>query len=88
MDEHTDYSGRYAHRSCCVVGSPECKAPPAFADSYTRGTCFACGQPVCTDSGCSSRVQWYYHGIKRVCRNCQTDHRRTSKPEPRRARGE
>lgn len=85
MDEHTEYrdvevdcvvtsiTRRVPHRSCNAVTSDHCEAPPAFADSYTKGTCFGCGMPVC--SRCSSRVKWYRYGRRRICDNCLEEHR-------------
>lgn len=83
MDRHTEYGGGVAHRSCHQVECG-CTAPPAMADSYTRGTCFACGLPVCvnpgdeTDPGCSRVMVWSHYGRRRVCRGCEVDNERTS----------
>jgi hypothetical protein len=49
-----------------AVGNPDPKS--------CRGTCFACGEPVC--SNCSTLVQWYRHGRRRACYGCQVDHAR------------
>lgn len=57
------------YRSCDRV-EQGCKAPPALAESYTKGTCYACGLPVCTNPACSRRIMWAGRGRKRVCSGC------------------
>jgi len=61
-----DESG-YTDRPCSVVNQG-CKAPANGADG-TRGSCFACGEPVCTSVHCSRIVTWA-KGRRRVCERC------------------
>lgn len=57
---------------CNVVGAG-CDAPPAFADSHARATCFACGLAVCSNANCSRLVTWHRYGRRRVCLRCIED---------------
>jgi hypothetical protein len=51
------------------VWGNDCKAPANMdPPEPARATCFACGLAVCT--ACSRRIQWWSHGVRRVCFNC------------------
>lgn len=68
----------------CHVAEQGCKAPCAHAagngvytcrpdrDPTTRARCHHCGQAVCTNPKCSSRVK-HFDGRKRVCTLCQAN---------------
>jgi hypothetical protein len=64
----------WRERACNEVREG-CQAPPSTG-ARTRGTCFACGLPVCV--ACSRRVQWFGHGRRRVCLTCIEDEQRAS----------
>jgi hypothetical protein len=62
--------------TCCVV-ERGCLSPAnVFPQIRVRTACFACGQPVCTNADCSTRIRWYTFGVKRICTNCQDEARR------------
>jgi hypothetical protein len=61
-----------SERSCKQVDSIYCTAPPGHRDSHTKGTCFACGEPVCT--ACSLRVKYSTYGVQRLCHDCLEMH--------------
>lgn len=64
----------------CHVSDDGCTAPAGFqvggmggpmgenSSTHTRGTCFACGEPVCT--ACSRRRRWHTYGTRRICAHC------------------
>lgn len=61
--------------TCCAVATESCKAP-ANVDlpKRCRTSCFACGLPVCTDSGCSRVYKYFEYGRKRICADCALMH--------------
>jgi hypothetical protein len=71
-----------APRTCKEASDWDCKAPANAEDARTRGTCFACGNPVCTARNCSRSVRWYGYGRRRVCMSCLEDHDRLPKDVP------
>ena len=72
-------------RISCAVVNDGCKSPAGYriglhgsgeapeGTPSCRAECFSCGQPVCTDPGCSQRIAWGKHGRRRVCQHCQDD---------------
>lgn len=55
------------YRQRCYIVNEGCKAD-------TKAECFGCGDYVCTNVACSSRVFWYSYGIKRACAHCKKEH--------------
>jgi endonuclease III len=63
-------------RRVCVISGYECLAPAAVktgsgvaeGNGSARATCFACGEPVCTN--CSALVYWRGESKRRICANC------------------
>lgn len=58
---------KYAIRPCSLVWDNLCEAP-ANGESSTRGTCYACGQPVCRT--CSVVIPWFHYGRHRIGFDC------------------
>lgn len=62
----------------CSIANAECRSPASGGYGWTshRGTtarCFSCGDPCCTDPGCSLVLDYMAYGKKRICDNCQID---------------
>jgi hypothetical protein len=61
----------------CGVANPGCRAPAGYGTregwfpgtKSARATCFQCGEPVCGNSKCSSRVK-YLGKRRRICADC------------------
>lgn len=57
----------------CSVANENCKAPCEGGfdgPAHTNARCFRCGEPVCTDEGCSTVRPFEHFGKKRICANC------------------
>lgn len=61
-------------RPCGLVWDNLCDAP-ANGSRSIRGTCYACGQPVCTM--CSVVTNWYHYGRHRIGFDCLREHDRS-----------
>jgi len=60
-------------QTCSIVASNDCKAQPEL-EKNCKSKCFACGDSVCSDSGCSKRRKYLNYGRKRICLDCAIDH--------------
>ena len=65
--------------TCCVVEDNNCKSPANLEKVRpAKGTCFACGLPVC--SNCSVVIKYFDYGRKRICNNCIDDYKKSIQP--------
>lgn len=56
----------------CSVADQFCSSPAnLFPVKPAKGTCFKCGQAVC--SNCSSKRKYLNYGKVRLCNNCQIE---------------
>lgn len=55
-------------RSCSVVDSIDCEAPPEGLPLREVVTCWACGDDVC--HACSSIIRYHWRGQRRRMRFC------------------
>lgn len=69
----------------CKMANGGCRAPAGYGisgvgtcdgDKGTQGTCYSCGEPVCGNPNCSSRVKYHNYGRQRLCGDCLDDLRK------------